>query len=416
MGWRDLINRRWKHPYLCVVTNDSGQRGTGLLVDPRHVLTASHVVKPHGRSEAEAERARRSTISQPLPVALSSRVQVDFAPSLGHPIGAKCTAQHRYHDVVLVELDEPLYGVSRPRFADLSRGGKVAVVALGFIRKDAGEFELDVDHQTGQIDLDKVLWHGETALHLSTDFGAQGGFSGGPVFLADDEAQPSLAGISRLGGDALDHGKIVAADIIKTFLEENRIDVSADPAVNDANADLVARGYAPNFRLAVQGDGPDLVFAALSDPKRPDDPPTFVAIAPISAATSRGLPADDIRGRRPEHFARPEEIDALIRRINRTHSVRARLMRYEEHAALARLWPEPSAPPLYGEPLWLHHFADDNDRPLAAPDDVCEWAMTASGPNLFVHRGAELRRQRGLQLRPDRLVARLALDTVRRGG
>ncbi len=44
MGWKNLIDEGWKPPYLACIKCNGSFSGSGLLVGPRHVLTALHVL------------------------------------------------------------------------------------------------------------------------------------------------------------------------------------------------------------------------------------------------------------------------------------------------------------------------------------------------------------------------------------
>jgi hypothetical protein len=384
--------------------------GSGLLVGPRHVLTALHVLvddadDAFGRSIADA---RTASIGEALPTpSMSERFEVFFAASPARTYTARCCDFDRHNDIALLELDGALHGVARPRFAEGSARDRQGVLALGFVVL-RGESAPVFRHQTGTASLTTGLNDGGLRLHSDVAYGAQAGFSGGPVFLADDGAAPRLVGMSRTGGDGFDHGKIVACDLLVSWLRGRLPEAMVAPDSADARSEILARGYEPFHRIA---PGKDFLFAAIDGTDRDEPRQTFVALAPLSRATqANSATAGAVDADRPAHFPSAARTTEAIERSSREHGVRFRLPTMSEITRLGTLGRAVSSRPLLGEPLAMRHFVEPDDCPRLPPDGVLEWCATQSDQTIREHRGGALREPTQPPQPAARLVARLAFD------
>ncbi len=413
MGWRSLIESGWKPPYVACIRRGDRPVGSGLLVGPRHVLTALHVLvdfsnDPSGEAAADN---RSRTVGEPLPApSTSEAVEISFASNAARTMTGRCRQFDRNADLALLELDGALHGVALPRFADVSVRGSQTVVALGFVAE--GEARRPVfRRQTGHVKLDTGVHDAAIDEHYQVLYGAQGGFSGGPVFLADDGVCPRLIGMSRLGGDGFDQGKIVAADLIAAWLKPRLAGFSPRPETRDTRSEILMRGFEPCHRL---DEGADLSFVAIAGNDRDGAPPTFVALAPVSraraetaTATASSGPFDD---ERPAHFGSAAAVTDVFEHLGRRHGLRFRAPTIAEIAGLAALGRGRSSRGLLGEPMWLRHFVEDDGSPRLPPDGVLEWCSARSSPIVREHRGDGLRETTATPRPRTRMVARLAFD------
>ena len=409
MGWKALIEAGWWPPYVACVWRGDRPAGSGLLIGPRHVLTMLHVLVDVPPQSAEA---RAASTSEPLPrPASGAHYEVSFANDLDRRLAGRFIDADRNEDIALIELERPLHGIARPRFAAPAQTSRARVVALG-IQTEGEQRRPVFRHEAGTALLSSGPRAGRRSLQYGVDYGAQAGFSGGPVFLEDDGAVPQLIGLSRLGGDDLDHGSIVAADLVVHWLRGRFDDGGEIREPGDVGARLLARGYEPFHRIAV---GADLAFAALDVPGRPERGPSFVALAPISRATRRvdGPGPDATDADRPAHFATAAEVAATLETLSRRHHVRFRLPSIDEIVRLQGLGAGHRAQPLFGEPLWNRHFVDAADAPLSPPQGVPEWCATQTETVVREHHDKGLR-QPTVSLRRARMVARLAFDVEAR--
>lgn len=410
MGWRSLIDAGWKPPYLACISQGGSHAGSGLLLGPRHVLTALHVIAgysgdSHGRSAADN---RFATLGEPLPEPSAEEpIDISFATAAPRTFVGRCRAFDRINDIALLELDGALHGVAAPRFAEGPPRERQAVAALGFIAQGKGrppEFKL----QTGEVSSATALRDAGRDQHYQVNYGAQGGFSGGPVFVADEGPCPRLIGMSRLGGDAFGHGKIVAADLILDWLRPRLPDFSTRPATPEGRGEILARGFEPYYRIA---SGQDFVFAAIEGADRTTTRQTFVALAPLSrAAVIDGGVTTAFDGERPAHFASTSDIERALERLGHIHGARFRIPTVVELTRLGALGRCTSSRGLLGEPSTMRRFVGDDGGPRPAPDGVLEWCATSSGLAVREHRGGGLRDMRPVARPQTRIVARLAFD------
>lgn len=407
MGWRSLIDSGWRPPYLACIQCAGEFAGSGLLVGPRHVLTALHVV---GAPLDEAAAMRRiATVGEPLREPPPDEVfEISFASSPSTKLTGRCLDFDRHDDIALLELDVPAHGVARPRFVDGPPRERQAVVALGFIGQGVGRTPI-FRSQTGDASLSTAVREGGRDLHYHVNFGAQAGFSGGPVFLADDGPCPRLIGMSRLGGDAAGHGQVVAAGLLFGWLRDRLPDLAGDAEGPNGRSEALTRGFEPYHRVA---PGPDFLFAALDGADRIAARQTFVALAPLSRATaldgSAATTAFDVE--RPAHFGSAAEVAQTFERLGRAHGLRFRSPSGDEIAQLAARAGRARPNALLGEPATLRRFVADDGGPRLPPDGVLEWCATQSGRVVREHRGGTLRETHEPTLRQTRLVARLAFD------
>lgn len=411
MGWKNLIDEGWKPPYLACIKCNGSFSGSGLLVGPRHVLTALHVLgvlSDPSWSQSAADN-RSSTMGEPLPAPSPSlRLEVSFASSPTRIHVGRCVDFDRFDDIALIELDSPFHGVAMPRFADAKLREQQAVAALGFIGQGTGRMPAFRGH-SGKASLDTAFKDGGRDLHYQVSYGGQGGFSGGPVFLADDGPCPRLIGMSRLGGDGLDHGKIVAAALLRDWLRERLPDLSIRPPAAERHHAALIRGFEPFYRVA---PGWDFLFAAIDQADPTAHRQTFVAFAPLSRAAAKdgADPVAVLDAERPAHFASPASLSRGVDRLGRLHGAPFRLPTADEVSRLGALANGRPFGNLLGEAVTMRRFVDDDGGPRSSPDGTLEWLATPSGPEVREHRGGSLRTI-SAEMRPRaRLVARLAFD------
>lgn len=411
MGWKSRIDAGLKPPYLACIKLDGNHAGSGLLVGPRHVLTALHVlgVQFDERWSSSAAESRVSTIGAPLPAPSASlRLEVSFASSPTRTHVGRCVDFDRFADIALIELDGPLHGTAMPRFADIQMRERQAVVALGFIGQGTGRMPAFMV-QSGDASLDTALQSCGRDLHYQVSYGGQGGFSGGPVFLADDGPCPRLIGMSRLGGDAVAHGKIVAAALLREWLRERLPNWSDPPPATERRYEALTRGFEPLYRVA---PGPDFLFAAIDNADPTANRQTFVALAPLSRATMKdgSEVIALLNAERPAHFASTAAFSPVFDRLGRLHGVRFRLPTAGEVSRLGALAQDRPSGNLLGEPVTMRWFVDDDGGPQLPPDGILEWCATPSEPEAREHRGGSLRESPTGSRPRARFVARLAFD------
>lgn len=327
--------------------------GTALLVGDRYAVTCRHVL-----SLAAGEKS--GIALDDLTVELRTGEGARRLPARVVP-----ESEDVARDLVLLRLEQPF-----ERWMELPPGvprsvQKQVVVALGTATSD-----LHPTSHRGDMDLFTVQRTEGRDEQLVAPFGAPGGFSGGPVFAEDEDGAPLLVGLSRLGGDGVAWGKIIARDSLVDFLIQHL------PVLHDAA--VCPESWRGTWRAAVgrRGLKPDVPW-----PGAVDQPPFWhVEPRPGRHAYVGVLPlASDGWGRLKLADHLPDAA-AVHRRLEMLSVAFGRPLRLPTSAELLAFEARLGAAPRYrlaGLPPDLRLFGDVA-APRPAPEGCLEWLERGS--------------------------------------
>ena len=322
--------------------------GTALLVADRYAVTCRHVL-------SEVAGVNRGVALDSLTVELRLGDSTRRVRAVVPPV-----AEHPTRDLVLLRLEQPFEG-----WMELPPGPprglvKKAVVALGTASAD-----LHPTSHRGEMDLFTVQRTDGRDEQLVAPFGAPGGFSGGPVFVEDEEGAPLLVGLCRLGGDDVAWGKIIARESLVDFLIQHL------PVLHDAA--VCPDSWRDTWRAAVgwRGLKPDIPW-----PGRADQPPfwhveprpghhAYVGVLPLSSDGWGRLKLAD-------HLP---DAAAVQRRLEMLSVAFGRPLRLPTSAELLAFEARLGTAPRYrlaGLPPDLRLFGDVA-APRPAPEGCLEW-------------------------------------------
>lgn len=183
-----LVGYTLKYPYLVGITTDSGNFGTGILISPRFVLTAGHVLQDSAWIEVISTEgstsARTQKINEPL-------------------------------DLALLELERPI-SVPKAEFMDSPLQPGVTLLAVG-VQPDPGQPDALAVAEIKLTLQNKTEADGKI-LDMQLEGGARPGYSGGPVVVEKGGALRCV-GVTRLGGHSATTNAIGLARI-RAFVEE----------------------------------------------------------------------------------------------------------------------------------------------------------------------------------------------------
>jgi hypothetical protein len=363
--------------------NAAGQWGSGILVDPWHVLTCRHVVEIADPGSAPlTSRGHRCQPAVALSVAVGDHGDIP----------AEIEACHPSVDLALLRLSRAVLGT----WAPLER--RELPIELrnswicGFEYRGA---DRHFAVEARRIDLSIGRRSDGTQQNVPYDFGAKEGFSGGPVFAEDSDGQPVYLGIANVGGEGMPTGLLVAAEIVRTFLESH---------------DVVGGGFEPTSALArwcrLEGLAPCL---RCGQPERvpdhvcipsPDQPGArYHAIRPIAAAVAATHRASHPSAERlAAHVTDPAAIDSLLDELKAASGLPLRLPSFSEFQNLCAVTADLAETtavqprPVLGRPTTLGDYLDAGQDLSCPPATSAEWVEDRGRRFLCLHRDGETRR------------------------
>jgi hypothetical protein len=373
----------WKQrpPAFLVHVEGEATNGSGIQIDPQHVVTCAHVFRRHPQQGQENEenfyesRGPLTEVKDRTAVIRSGHFRTDGVVA----------AQHHMLDLVLVRLARSRPGVASPFLLDDPYRGDACAIGL---HRNAGR--LECLQQSIEIETEGAS-RGTTPTHVKFDYGPREGTSGGGVFAVRD-GRLLLVGIAHLGGELSKMGGYIPSVAVVEFLRnaldfKNSLYPSGEYAIR-----LLSAGIAPALEFKVDEYRLKLSFAAvLPDATGTDRPLSFVARRIISASEMRletkmrMLPGH----RRLAAWAdKIEQAEAAIERLGRIFKLKLRLPTPKE---LEFSWgPQGSgARAPEGRPLTLSDFRSNELGIEVPPAGVYEWARDRSGIACAIEPGSD---------------------------
>lgn len=193
-------------PTFCAAIYDpnGSLRGTAIVIDSRHAITAAHVLSnPGPLTQVEVENSRLERCS-------ATRVLADDCGVVEEDV---------HHDIALLHLDVPQRGAAAAIMTgyndDLSarlKGSRVRAVGYP---KDGGGCCLTMD--LGIVKSTETQ-QGRGLLRLQVDGGVGQGYSGGPIVL--DERRDVVVGMSAMAGRGYPQTEALGSDLLLRFLNQ----------------------------------------------------------------------------------------------------------------------------------------------------------------------------------------------------
>ena len=192
--YEKLFDDGSRYPYVVALTGSFGF-STGTLISDHFVLTCAHILQDR--------------FYEQLPT------HIDVIASKGPTNGSIKFLDHRF-DLALVELADPVV-CSRPDFADDCFKPGMFVVAVGAQERPGCPDQL-VIAETEMKCLTINSWNGGI-LDIQLDGGARHGYSGGPVFIQQENAR--LVGLVMAGGRHASTTLVTGLAVIRTFVNKH---------------------------------------------------------------------------------------------------------------------------------------------------------------------------------------------------
>ncbi|GGF75274.1 hypothetical protein GCM10007301_38950 [Azorhizobium oxalatiphilum] len=374
-----VLAGEWPDNLVSVTAGDLDQPisyGAGLLVGRWHVLTCEHVLQK-AKKQNRPEHERRP-IAGKLTVGLRN----------GQTIAAQFVASDPEADIALLKLEARADCWERMNLAPTPTA-ECKVVALGFSHPPARRFGAQLSNayfEHGGYDEGLLK-------RIRVEGSAPEGYSGGPVFAEDAHGAPILIGLSRLGGDQVDWGKLIAVHALLAFAAghldtvPNSLDLKSGDPEGAAARRRDAQRWGGRGEAEVDGWGPFWFQADKSHA------PAYVAVLPVTTASvslARGQDWSRAGGglQCPYSPLTAEDtltaLDTLCKRTGRS----LRLPTVQEMERLCtqislQAGDEAAQPlALLGAPPDMRFFGTVS-RPNQTPNGVLEWLETDSGPGLF---------------------------------
>lgn len=367
-------------PYVAAIRVSCGSRrqtGSGVLVDPHHVVTCVHVLAdidpnnaeaPPRRSFDEAVASGWSANMAGTVIAVSAGLD-RFATTSWRR--ARYFAEDRTNDVALLRLERPIHGVAPP---------------LIHANRRPGEHRLAFGHQNDGIDrvelriASDAVRYGERSQAPSSithDLGLSAGYSGGPLVAVDEHGRHWLDGISAMGGNTSPIGVAAGMGPVMALLAEHMSWRPAD--VEDPRTDPPPAGVAPRFALPLGGfEAMEFRWSGAF----------FRASLPISAACHRRLRGESERvggDRLAAHLADAAAAKDCLALLESASGARLRLPTVAELAHLADADAQSAPQPFAGNLPTLAAFVARVGS-LASPPGTAEWATDRGEVRCVVRR------------------------------
>lgn len=393
--WASRTTETRRLPYVAVVEvtahyddhPDTRQvtRGTGLLVDTRHVVTCFHVVHPRPPAHL-CDDALPTTDEEPLPRFDTARgrraITVQLLGDRDPFFEAEIAGEDDRDDLALLRLERPVYGIRAPIAPRDLPGGPRPAWYCSFERKP------DLRFAFTRRELDPLIGTSSDGIRRSGEhfLGAQAGFSGGPIFV-DVDGRPTFVGLAVFGGRGSQVGGYVAADCVRRFLRANHVAVDHDDGGGDHAAWCLVEGYAP----IVESPARDLLAPHHGLPVNAERPVVHVGLHPITTAgLDRSTALRPGTDRLPAHVADRATLSRLLDRLATISDLPLRLPTAVEFERLCRL--DPPAARVVGRPVTIADYVDTNGRLRQPPDGAAEWIEDRGHRSLCLFRQGEILR------------------------
>jgi hypothetical protein len=372
MGIDAEVFSNWKHrlpAFLTHIVTDVGD-GSGVQVNPRHVVTCAHVF---GR-----EHENFYASGGPLANVIHRQALIR---SGNFEAGGIVVAQHASLDLALVRLEKARLGVAPPPLFEESYLGMALAVG---VRRNAAR--LEAMHHEFEVRIGQS-WLGDTPSLVKFPFGPREGSSGGGVFTIR-EGRLLLIGIVQLGGEAAGIGGFIPSKAVLDFLKQE-LDFK-NPTTPDGSyrAILAAQGILPELKLAASQSELELNFVAIKSTK-PGARVSFVSRQVVAANEMKLQTPDRIlpgHRRLAAWAGRITEADAAIEHLSGAFDMRLRLPTPDELAyswgVLAQAVKAPQ-----GRPLKLTDFGANELQIQVPPVGVYEWARDRNGKGYAMESG-----------------------------
>ncbi|MBC8130534.1 MAG: trypsin-like peptidase domain-containing protein [Rhizobiaceae bacterium] len=344
--------------------------GSGFLADAFHIVTCAHVIT-HALPE-ERRRPLRAGLDEEVGSAaaaaqrgLTIHISAGFESGRETRIEARVHAEDPAHDLTVLRLEKPIYGVVPPAFG---LGRRIEGLCIGFGAQAGRIARFEWENisgasffESGTDDHPSYLQH----LH-----GAPAGFSGGPLVIEDKAGRHHLLGVAGVGGFASSTGiDIAAAPILRLLRQETNW---REPTGDAGMAAEGVPGAAQRFDLPCAN-----IAAAAFRFVGNDSEPLFRAERPLSAAEARTICGDEkLAGaeRLPAHAGGPDVLFRLLETLKRQASGHLRLPTVLELRALAEEDAAGQDIGGFGLPALLDDYRTDA-AVLATPPGTAEWAL-----------------------------------------
>ena len=352
--------------------------GTGLLVDPYHVLTCFHVVHP----AVGGAGVSRANHSEPLPRFDARRgerrIEVDFGAEIGAFPDVEIVAEDEHFDLALLRLDAPVIGPRAPiEPRPLPSGARqVWVGGVQCVPEPRFTFDsrsLDPAHVSGT--------EGQT-LSGAHQFAVEEGYSGGPIF-AEIDGLPAFVGIADIGGLGISTGGYVAADRVRNFLAGHGVAISAQRRDDEVARRCRIEGYAPDLSSPRPGLLPDHQAILRADDRRV----VYHALHPITAAVASQRPGAH---RLAAHLTDADAVGRLLARLCAETRLPLRLPTGAEFRNLCTVAAPPSR--ILGRPTTIDDYLGSDGLMCAPPDTSAEWVEEDGRRFLLLHRDERVMR------------------------
>ncbi|MBI5131259.1 MAG: trypsin-like peptidase domain-containing protein [Rhodopseudomonas palustris] len=350
-------------PYLALVrlhsnARDNPQFGTGILIDPCHVLTCFHVV--HEFSTRTPQRPTTNEKLRPDNFDKSQRVVVNLG-GCGEDLVATIVHEDEHDDLALLRLPVAIAGVQAPiELITPPTGAALDVWVCGFDFRERYRFVVHVrklDPGLGK-QINGRLQSGEHS------YGIEGGISGGPIF-AEENGLPVFIGMAVLGGLGSPTGHFAASDRIHQFLRENGI-VPSRGSDGPVGRWCRVEGYAS----VVKSRCPDLISDHYCLIEEDAGKPCFYGLRPVAAAIESSRAHLPAAVRLAAHIKSPMEIDPILARLREVSGLSLRLPTEAEFRR-ACTSAEPQRRVVGRPPILQDYDPDESFR--APPDTSAEW-------------------------------------------
>jgi hypothetical protein len=369
----------WKRrpPAFLAHIEAEASNGSGIQVDPAHVVTCAHVFRrnaPENQRDVEnfyLSRGRITNVTQRTAV-------IRFG---GFEAQGTVIAQHEFLDLVLVRLPKSRPCVASPFFWEQSPQGNGC--AVGVIRTGAG---LECLQQPVEIDRQGAS-QGTTETQIKFTYGPREGTSGGGVF-GLRENKLVLIGIAQIGGELSMMGGCIPASAVFEFLKKELGFENPPHPAGKHKTQLLWAGITPNWEFEDTSLPLKLSFAAIL-PKA--GPASFISRRAIAAREMRLRTEKQILPghRRLAAWANKiEEAEAAVLRLAGISGLRLRLPTPEELEFSWRLQTPASAAP-EGRPLTLADFKPNEFEIDVPPAGIYEWARGRNGKACAIGPGSE---------------------------